>query len=338
MAIEHKTYRINEDADDQRLDRFLRKREKGMPLSTIFKAIRVGAITVNGKKATESSRIHTGDEIVWRVPSAIQNISDSKNLPQQPLSSAHPYHHRSLPVLYEDDRIVAIDKPSGVASQGGGKHTSFNLIDWARNQRPHDHLHMVHRLDAETSGVLVLAKGEKHARSLSAMWRSGHIKKTYHALIWGSSIASTGTWIDPIARGLGKEAHRSYIHPSGRPGEMHWAIEERCPIASHITVDLQTGRHHQIRVQTAHHGFPIIGDPIYGDPKHDAETIFSNGERRLMLHASSISLQYSPKEIVSIEAPLPPLFDEVWARCVAIAKSRSEKNSDTDGSDRPASQ
>lgn len=329
MAIEHKTYRIDADADDQRLDRFLRKREKGMPLSTIFKAIRVGDITVNGKKATESSRIHDGDEIVWRVTSGLKKISEHNEPSHRPLSHAHPYHHRLLPILYEDSRILVIDKPSGVASQGGGKHTSFNLIDWARIQRPHDHIHMVHRLDAETSGVLVLAKGEKHARSLSAMWRSGHIKKTYHALIWGSSIASTGTWVDPIARGLGKEAHRSYIHPSGRPGEMRWTVDARCAVATHIIVDLQTGRHHQIRVQTSHHGFPIIGDPIYGDPIHDAKTVFSVGERRLMLHASSISLQYTPKEIITVEAPLPSVFDDVWKRCVTIADSRSSQSADT---------
>jgi 23S rRNA pseudouridine955/2504/2580 synthase len=279
--------RIPEDRAGQRLDNFLLGQLKGAPKSLIYKIVRSGQVRVNGGRAKPETRLETGDEV--RIPPVRLSEPGERGVPARGLLDA-----MAASIVFEDARLLAINKPSGVASHGGSG-IGFGVIETLRALRPNETLELVHRLDRDTSGLMVIAKKRSALTELQALMRESDIDdgrgiaKRYLALLVGRMPDGTMSVDAPLHIGLrqGGERHVQ-VHLNGKASLSHFRVLERRGGHSYCEVRIETGRTHQIRVHAQHIGHPIAGDDKYGDPEINKRLREQLGLKRLFLHAASL--------------------------------------------------
>lgn len=294
---------ITENEHGQRLDNLLLKKCKGVPKSHVYSVVRSGQVRVNGGRAQVSYRLQAGDVVripPMRTARVEQEVVDGAALKVQ------------LPVLYEDDGLLVVDKPAGVAVHGGSGE-SFGVIEALRRQRPQARfLELAHRLDRETSGVLLVGKKRSALVALHEMFREGArgghgaADKRYQVLV-------AGRWMDPLRHVrlplhkylLESGERRVRVAEEGKAAHTVFRLLARWQHYSLLEAQLKTGRTHQIRVHLAHLGYPIAGDEKYGDFALN-RTLAREGLKRMFLHAWTMRLPHplDGRELL-LEAVLP---------------------------------
>jgi 23S rRNA pseudouridine955/2504/2580 synthase len=299
------------DRAGQRLDNFLLGQLKGAPRSLIYKLVRSGQVRVNGGRAKADRKLEPGDEV--RVPPVRLNEEGDKAGPPAAFMK-----RLEDAIVFEDDRLLALNKPSGVASHGGSG-ISFGAIETLRALRPGKTLELVHRLDRDTSGLLIVAKKRSALSELQALLREDHgsgIRKHYLTLLVGRMPDGTMTVDAPLHVGLrqGGERHVQ-VNPIGKESISHFKVLERKGGHSYCEVRIETGRTHQIRVHAQHLGHPVAGDDKYGDPDVNKRLRDQIGLKRLFLHAASLEFFLdSGKTPYLLNAPLADELAEVLNR------------------------
>lgn len=298
---------VASDDAGQRIDNFLAREWRGLPRSRIYRLLRKGQVRVNGGRVKADYRLCAGDEL--RLPPVTI----------EPARSGRPEPglvDRLLgAVIYEDKRLLVVNKPSGVAVHGGSG-ISFGVVEGLRAGRPDlPVLELVHRLDRETSGCLILAKKRSALRELHALFRSGSVEKVYLTLVAGDWQLGARTVDLPLAvhRRRGGERHVQVDYDTGKPSRTRFSVQAAYGGCTLLRAEPETGRTHQIRVHAAASGHPVLGDERYGDAT--ANTRFAKrGLRRLFLHAQSIGFVDGTGNDQLFTAPLPDDLDAVLAR------------------------
>ena len=301
-----KTLTVDEDSAGQRLDNFLMRHLKGVPKTHVYRIIRSGEVRVNKGRASAEQRVEAGDLVRLppvRVSAQVQAKVDA------------PAPAREFPVLMEDEALMAIDKPAGVAVHGGSG-VSFGVIEQLRRARPAlANLELVHRLDRETSGVLLVAKKRSALKNLQDQFRDRETGKTYLALVLGLWPSNKKVIDSPLMKyiipnGVGEGERRVKVVGKDDPNGMRSITLVRVARTvgpyTLLEVTIKTGRTHQIRVHLASQGHPIAGDDKYGDFEHN-KLLQKMGLKRMFLHAWQLKFQHPQSHRpVSLQAPLPP--------------------------------
>ncbi|OFZ98453.1 MAG: RNA pseudouridine synthase [Betaproteobacteria bacterium RBG_19FT_COMBO_58_11] len=294
---------IDESAAGQRIDNFLMRQLKGVPKSHIYRILRSGEVRVNSGRIDATCRLALGDKV--RIPPIRVAAKPSETASPQPVVP-----QLDKVVLYEDDALLVINKPSGLAVHGGSG-ISRGVIEQLRLERPElKFLELAHRLDRETSGVLILAKKRSALTKLHDMLRDGEVEKRYLALV-------KGVWRDQ-KRAVKLKLHkylteagerRVSVSEDGKASHTIFYLRQSFADYSLLECELKTGRTHQIRVHLAHLGYPIAGDDKYGDFPLNKQ-IAKQGLKRMFLHAFSVSFLHPlTGEKLQLEAPLPKELD-----------------------------
>lgn len=300
---------VDENSAGQRLDNFLIRELKGVPKTHVYRIIRSGEVRVNKGRAAADTRVETGD--VVRVPPVRTSEAAAQKLDK-------PAPAREFPVLFEDDAVLAVDKPAGVAVHGGSG-VSFGVIEQLRQARPGaKFLELVHRLDRETSGILLVAKKRSALTRLQDQFRERETGKTYLALVPGTWPASRKVIDLPLHKYLqagadgtpGTGERRVKVVAKDDPDGMRSItlvkVAARLPAFSLLEVTIKTGRTHQIRVHLASQGHAIAGDDKYGDFELN-KTLHKQGLRRMFLHAWRLQFNHpATGERIELHAALPP--------------------------------
>ena len=298
----------------QRLDNFLLAQLRGAPKSLVYKIVRSGQVRVNGGRAKPETRLQAGDQV--RIPPVRLAEGGDRGAPGKGLLEA-----MAASIVFEDARLLAISKPSGVASHGGSG-VAFGVIETLRALRPGQELELVHRLDRDTSGLMVIAKKRSALRELQALRREDPavqargITKRYLALLAGRMPDGTMSVDAPLHVGLrqGGERHVQ-VNPAGKASLSHFRVLERRGGHSYCEVRIETGRTHQIRVHARHIGHPVAGDDKYGDAGTNARLREQVGLKRLFLHAASLEFALDAgRAPYVLNAPLPPELVDVLDR------------------------
>jgi 23S rRNA pseudouridine955/2504/2580 synthase len=287
---------IGEDSAGQRIDNYLGKLLKGVPKSHIYRILRSGEVRVNKKRVDQSCRLQQGD--VVRIP-PVRVAEREAGLEYVPAAE--------FPILYEDDALLVVNKPAGVAVHGGSG-VSFGVIEQLRSARPQARfLELVHRLDRETSGVLLLAKKRSALTALHEQIREGKTDKRYLVLVLGQWKNPKQHVKLPLHKFTTAEGERRVmVREDGQESHTILALHKAWPEFSLLEAQLKTGRTHQIRVHLAHLGFPIAGDAKYGDFGRNKE-LAKQGLKRMFLHAHMMNLVHPLSgDLLSFTAPLPP--------------------------------
>ena len=297
---------VDDGSAGQRLDNFLLRELKGAPKTLVYRIIRSGEVRINKGRAHADSRVEAGDDV--RVPPL--------RLSEPTVSTAPP---REFPIRFEDEHLLVIDKPAGVAVHGGSG-VSHGVIEQLRRARPQaKFLELVHRLDRETSGLLLIAKKRSALTALQDQFRQRETGKTYAALV-------IGAW--PAARKVVDVALHKYLdaagerrvraveadHPDGRRSVSLVRIAQTYADCTLLDVTIKTGRTHQIRVHLLNEGHAIVGDDKYGDfalnkalARGDAPAAPDCRFERMFLHARRLAFDHpATGERIELEAPLPP--------------------------------
>lgn len=285
---------VGEESVGQRIDNFLIRNLKGVPKSHVYRILRSGEVRVNSGRVKQDYRLVDGDRV--RVPP----IRVATPEPRPPARSL------ALPVVFEDDALIVIDKPSGVAVHGGSG-ISFGVIESLRAERPKaKFLELAHRLDRDTSGLLIVGKKRSALVELHRMLRDGEVRKDYVAIVKGRWKGG-GRKIDvPLHKYVTAEGERRVsVRDDGQQAISLFKPLAAGDTASMLDIRLMTGRTHQIRVHAAHVGHPILGDDKYGDFDLN-RTLVKQGVKRLFLHARQLSLSHPLSgEPLSFVSPLP---------------------------------
>lgn len=289
---------VDEAVSGQRIDNFLVTQLKGVPKSRIYRLLRKGEVRVNKGRVKPDYRLVGGDSI--RIPPV--RLSQRPTLPAPGIGLRR---HLEASVLLESDSYLVIDKPAGLAVHGGSG-VSLGLIEALRQCRPDaGFLELVHRLDKETSGCLLLAKKRSALRHLQQQLREGRVSKLYQALVmgdWPKGISS----IDAPLRKNTLESGERIVRPvrDGKRAVTHFQVMGRFEFATLLAVRLETGRTHQIRVHAQLAGHSLAGDAKYGDGEFNA-CMNSRGLKRMFLHASELSfIDPESEKPVTVTAPL----------------------------------
>lgn len=279
--------RVEPDRAGQRLDNFLLGQLKGAPKSLVYKIVRSGQVRVNGGRAKAERKLEAGDEV--RIPPVRLGEAAERGAPAKGLQQT-----LEASIVFEDDRLLAINKPSGIASHGGSG-ISFGVIETLRALRPGEKLELVHRLDRDTSGLMVIAKKRSALVELQALLREGDgeggrgIEKRYLTLLAGRMPDGVMSVDAPLHIGLRQGGERHVlVSDAGKPSLSHFRVLERRGGQSYCEVRIDTGRTHQIRVHAQHIGHPVAGDGKYGDPEANRRLREKAGLKRLFLHAASL--------------------------------------------------
>ncbi len=289
---------VSEEDHGQRLDNYLLRVCKGVPRSRIYHCVRSGEVRVNSGRVEASYRLKTGD--LLRIPPLRVAQRDAEIVDGAAIKA-------DLPILFEDDAFLAVDKPAGIAVHGGSG-VSFGVIEALRKQRPEARfLELAHRLDRETSGILLVGKKRSALNALHDQFRSGGgVDKRYWVLV-------SGRWMDPLRNvrlpllkyELPSGERRVRVADDGKASHTVFRLLGRWRRFSLLEAELKTGRTHQIRVHLSHLGFPIVGDEKYGDFTLNRE-LQREGLKRMFLHAKQIRLPHPlTGEPVFLESSLP---------------------------------
>ncbi|MDR0701555.1 MAG: RluA family pseudouridine synthase [Azoarcus sp.] len=295
--------RIDESAAGQRIDNYLMRTVKGVPKSHIYRILRSGEVRINGCRVRQTYRLAVGDEL--RIPPL--------RMAARAASAAPP--GKSLPAVFEDDALMVVDKPAGLAVHGGSG-VSFGVIEQLRASRPERRtLELAHRLDRETSGLLIVAKKRSALTALHDMMREGRMEKRYLALVVGQWPNPVQHVRAPLFKYLTAEGERRVrVSDDGKSAHSIVRLLKRWRGFSLLEVELKTGRTHQIRVHLAHLGFPLAGDDKYGDFALN-KTLEGKGLRRMFLHAARLVFVHPLTGArLALDAPPPPELQGFVAR------------------------
>jgi 23S rRNA pseudouridine955/2504/2580 synthase len=304
---------ISADEAGQRIDNFLRTQLKGVPKSMIYRILRKGEVRVNKKRIKPEYKLEAGDEV--RIPPV--RVAEREEEAISP--KLERVASLTDAILYEDEYILVLNKPSGTAVHGGSG-LSFGVIEGLRALRPEARfLELVHRLDRDTSGILLVAKKRSALRSLHEQLREKGMQKDYLALVrgqWPSHLKSVQA---PLLKNILQSGERVVrVSSEGKPSETRFKVEERYTQATLVKASPVTGRTHQIRVHTLHAGHPIAFDDRYGDREFDKQ-LAGTGLRRLFLHAAALSFTHPHSgDRMRLEAPL----DDELKRCLATLRQQ----------------
>jgi 23S rRNA pseudouridine955/2504/2580 synthase len=317
FAVDRPTVQIREVSENeagQRLDHFLVRICKAVPKSHLYRVIRSGEVRVNGKRARGELRLAAAD--IVRIP-PIWLQSSQESLP--PVVS--PGLAKRLTVLLEDEHLIVINKPEGVAVHGGSG-VSSGVIEQMRAARPQtDYLELVHRIDKETSGILLIAKKRSSLVHLQSQFSGRTISKNYRAIVIGKVPKRTKTLDGSLLIRVSADGHKSVsVKSDGLPAITRITGLKEVAVNSVLSLSLvnakiETGRTHQIRVHAAHQQWPILGDEKYGNFELN-KLLSKTYVKRMFLHAFSIEfyhpLQQGPSRKIYLEAPLPASFLSVF--------------------------
>jgi 23S rRNA pseudouridine955/2504/2580 synthase len=291
---------VGERGAGQRLDNFLGRILVDVPRNHLFRVIRKGEVRVNGKRAKPDTRLQASD-IVRVPPVRVGAAAPPRRAPDRLIAGL------TGAIVYEDPRLLVIDKPAGVAVHGGSG-VSFGVIEALRAARPDETLELVHRIDRDTSGLLLISRKPSALRALHALLREGKVEKRYLALVKGKWELGKKRIDVPLRTDIRVGGERTVkAHESGKEAVSHFRpIQFFGKRATLVEVLLETGRTHQIRVHAAHAGYPLAGDPKYGDEEFN-EKMKALGLGRMFLHAHQVSFTW-PETGVEFNAstPLPP--------------------------------
>jgi len=296
--LEVKWLTVDEESAGQRLDNFLIRHLKGVPKTHVYRIIRSGEVRVNKGRASADTRIEMGD--VVRLPPL--RISD-----KVAEKAAHPAPGREFPLLLEDDALMAIDKPAGVAVHGGSG-VSFGVIEQLRQARPQAKLlELVHRLDRETSGILLVAKKRSALKHVQDQFRERETGKTYLALVQGNWPEKLKVIDSSLHKFLLPDGERrvkvtSHDDPDGMRAITLVKVAQRLAGCTLLEVTIKTGRTHQIRVHLASQGHPIACDDKYGDFEWN-KTLNKQGLKRMFLHAWRLEFTHPTNHVKSKSTP-----------------------------------
>jgi 23S rRNA pseudouridine955/2504/2580 synthase len=308
---------VGEESAGQRLDNFLIRVLKGVPKTHVYRIIRSGEVRVNKGRAAADDRVEIGDVVRLPPVRIAESVAEK---------AARPAPAREFPILFEDEHLLAIDKPAGVAVHGGSG-VSFGVIEQLRQARPTAKLlELVHRLDRETSGILLVAKKRSALTKLQDQFRDRETGKTYLALVTGSWPANKKVIDQPLHKYLQADGERrvrvvAKDDPDGMRSITLVKVAQRISLplplagegrgegglqATLLEVTIKTGRTHQIRVHLASAGHPIAGDDKYGDFELN-KALARQGLKRMFLHAWRLQFDHpATAERITLQAPLPP--------------------------------
>ena len=290
---------ITADEAGQRIDNFLMRHFKSVPRSRVYRLLRKGEVRVNRKRVDAQYRIQAGDEV--RLPPV--RIDGGAEL-RRPSTSLLELIERA--VIFQDKHLLVIDKPAGVAVHGGSG-MSFGVIEALRASRPRESLELVHRLDRDTSGCLLVARDRTTLTALHALIRNGGMHKTYLGLVAGSWQLGTKRVDAPLATDNRQHGERHVrVAAAGKDSVSAFKpVQFFGSLATLMEVDIPTGRTHQIRVHASFAGHPLLGDDKYGDRDRNAE-LKLHGLKRTFLHAQSIAFEWPGSGVpFHASAPLP---------------------------------
>ncbi len=298
---------VDDDQAGQRVDNFLLARFRGLPRSRVYRLLRRGEVRVNGGRIGPEHRLQAGDRV--RLPPVDLP-------PPRPPGQAPDRQLKELEngILFEDERLLVLNKPAGLACHGGSG-ISFGVIEALRQLRPNQpFFELVHRLDRDTSGCLLIAKRRSTLRALHAQLRGGAVGKHYLALLVGAFDGRRQRVDAPLERYERGNERLVRVAADGKSAQTVFHLRERFAGASLVEAQLLSGRTHQIRVHAQHLGYPLAGDRKYGDPEAEA-ALGALGLKRLFLHAARIEVE--PLDGVTarvFEAPLPAELEAVLGR------------------------
>ena len=274
------TLEVGEESEAQRLDNFLLRHLKGVPKSHVYRVVRSGEVRVNSGRVKPDYRVRIGDKV--RIPP----IRIAASIPKPP---AKPF---GLPIVHEDPSLLVVDKPSGVAVHGGSG-VSFGVIELLRAARPEAKvLELAHRLDRDTSGLLIVAKKRGALVELHRMLRDGEIEKIYVAVVKGIPAGKHFDIKDPLHKYVNAKGERRVaVKEGGMEAVTRVKVLASSGELSLLQLRLMTGRTHQIRVHLAHAGHPVLGDDKYGDFEFN-RALARQGVKRLFLHAHRLGFRH----------------------------------------------
>lgn len=302
-----------------RLDRWLREHCPTLTLARLQSTIRQGEVRINGDRATAAHRLVDGDSI--RLPPLLRHHWLNDRV-RTPVSSPINVEINDLDIIYEDDAMVAVNKPAGLACHGGSG-ISWGVIEVMRERFNQPKMELVHRLDRETSGILLLSRSRLALRPLHQQFREGQIKKEYRAIVHGAWSSKNQHLRHPLFKFENDDrVHKVIVSARGKPA--HTEVEilasqdstKKLPILTFLRLMPHTGRTHQIRVHLAHEGHPILGDARYADFSADklarAALHLKSNHDRMYLHAFQITLRHPLKgQPLTLKAPLPHSFNKL---------------------------
>ncbi len=306
--------RVDEERAGQRIDNFLRNELPGVPKGRVYRLLRRGEVRVNGGRIRAEYRLREGD--VVRIPPA-RVATGGPPPPERPARDMLKH------VLYEDKRLLVINKPAGVAVHGGSG-ISHGVIELLRHARPDlGNLGLVHRIDRETSGCLVMAKRRGALRELHAHFRDGHVEKNYLALVVGDWQYGEQLIDAPllVTNRKGGERH-VIVSKKGKEAQTRVSLSRTYGVYSLLQCAPMTGRTHQIRVHLRHAGHPIAGDDRYGDDEENKRAR-RFGLKRLFLHAQSIAFADGSGNELHFTAPLADDLEQFLT--VGVVEAQRQK-------------
>jgi 23S rRNA pseudouridine955/2504/2580 synthase len=289
------TLEVDAGGEGQRVDNFLMRVCKGVPRSHIYRVLRTGEVRVNSARVQATHRLRVGDRV--RIPPL--RAEDRGPRPVPPTVGLPP-------VIFEDEALLVVDKPAGLAVHGGSG-ISFGAIEQLRAARPDaKFLELVHRLDRDTSGLLMLAKRRAALTALHAALREGRVRKRYLVLVRGPWPEGSRRVELPLRKYVTRSGERRVsVHKEGRESQTVFRRERSLGEYILLSAELLTGRTHQIRVQLAHIGHPVVGDDKYGDADLNRE-VRRVGLKRMFLHAEALEFEHPLSGArLSFRAPLP---------------------------------
>jgi 23S rRNA pseudouridine955/2504/2580 synthase len=322
---------VTADEAGQRVDNFLMRHFKTVPRSRVYRLLRKGEVRVNRKRVDAEYRIREGDEV--RLPPV--RIDAGGEL-RQPSSSLLDLMERA--VIFQDKHLLVIDKPAGVAVHGGSG-LSFGVIEALRASRPRETLELVHRLDRDTSGCLLVARDRSTLTALHALIRNGGMHKTYMALVAGSWQLGTKRIDAPLATDNRQHGERHVrVAAAGKDSvSVFKPLQFFGPLATLMEVDIPTGRTHQIRVHASFAGHPLLGDDKYGDRDRNAE-LKRHGLKRTFLHAQSVAFEWPGSGVpFHANAPLPAELTAVLDAITPMKRTAKRTAPPTSAPKRPSS-
>ena len=298
MVQRERLINLQVDTASQRLDRFLADAVPNLSRSQAQRLIREGRVTLEGEPAKPSASVTPGTRVVVRM---------SPSPSDEPIPQIIP-----LDVVHEDDDILVVNKPAGMIVHPAHGHREGTLVNALMARYPNlavgdaGRPGIVHRLDRDTSGLIVVAKTRSALEHLRRQFKSRHVQKTYQALVHGQPPAPEGIVEAPVARDP-RHRKRMAVVAGGRESRTHYRVLEDLSHYSLLAVSPETGRTHQIRVHLAWLGVPVVGDRVYGPRRNARRVVNDVGLERQFLHAWRLSFEHpSGKGAIDLEAPLPP--------------------------------
>jgi len=291
---------VDPERAGQRIDNFLSSRLKGVPKSTVYRVLRTGQVRINGKRAKPEQRLEAGDLV--RIPPLRVAEPGELVAPSEGLRDTLAER-----IVFEDAEFLVLDKPCGLAAHGGSG-ISLGAIEAMRAIRPTQDIELVHRLDRDTSGLLLLAKKHSALRRLQALIRENKVQKRYFALIAGSPKQERFEVNAALHKNQlrGGERMVEVNEDLGKASLSRFKVIERYADATLVEVEIVTGRTHQIRVHAQHIGHPLAGDPKYGDEDFN-KLMKARGLKRLFLHAHSLRFPWGESgDARQFNAPMGP--------------------------------